>query len=164
MRHETYEYLTLWSEMAEILRKLGLYFQDTYAYHVPSSLDTRPLTVETEPLGRYYMDETILLNFGHWSSFDEHGIPWRQSRDGSGFLHNYSTIACYALAHVDMYLLNGEQHHLDEVVKCCDYALVTVDRSNEVWRLKKEEIPTQGHSGRVSSIDHGLWMSVLCRA
>lgn len=150
--------------MTEVLRKLGLYLQGPYAYHAPSSLDTRSLAVETAPLGRYYIDQTIPLNFGHWPTFDDHGIPWRQNRDGSGFFHNYTTIGGYALAHVDMYLLTGEQHHLDEVVKNCDYALATVDRSNEVWRLRKEENPGQGHIGGVSSIDHGVWMSLLCRA
>lgn len=150
--------------VAEVRRKVGLYFKGLHAYHAPTDLDPRRLAVETRPLGRYYIDETIPLQFGHWSTFDEQGIPWRQNRESSGFVHNFSTIASYAQARLDMYLLNEEQNDLGEVINCCDYVLSTIDRSDTVWRLKKEELPAQGHKGRVSSIDHGQWMSVLCRA
>ncbi len=150
--------------MVEVLRKVGLYFRSPRAYHAPSASDPRPLAVATGPLGRYYIDETMLLDFGHWSTFDENGIPLRLSRDGSAYLHKYSTIASYALAHADMYLLTGDTHHVDELVKVCDYVLATVDRSGGAWTLRREEASTGAHTGSVSAINHGQWMSALCRA
>jgi heparosan-N-sulfate-glucuronate 5-epimerase len=149
--------------VAESLRKLGLYFQGADAYWQLSNGSVHP-TVDVGPLGRYPVDLIPRLTSGHFCHFDDAGLPVRFSRDGHGYLHNYTTIAAYALAHWDSYLVTGDQEHIEPLLRAADYILRTAERSPEnIIRLRTEHTG-KGHCGALSAMFQGEAISVLCRA
>ncbi len=141
-------------------RKLGFYFRRRDHYWIISPRMTK---LPAEPLGTYPLDFSAQLRAGHYSPLDGDGIPVRRSRDGRTFVHNYTRICGFALAHWNMYLQTGYEGHLAPVVKSADYILASAEHAQDAVYLK-EERPGKGHTGPISSMSQGQAMSVLCRA
>jgi heparosan-N-sulfate-glucuronate 5-epimerase len=148
--------------MDERLAKFGLYFREPQAYWKLS--DNRiGLAVDPGPLGRYPLNLAPRLTAGHFTDYDQAGLPVRRATGKNTFLHNYTTICCFALAHWDNYLTSGDSKHFEGFLSAADYIVRTADRRGKIIRLRAE-IPGGGHTGGVSSIVQGEAISVLCRA
>src|ERR1041385_7859636 len=86
--------------IGENVRKLALYFRRHDCYlRAPDPGDS--LAIDPGPLGRYGMDFKPQLSSGHFAHFDESGLPLQRGRRGMGFVHNYTMMCGFALAHWD---------------------------------------------------------------
>jgi heparosan-N-sulfate-glucuronate 5-epimerase len=148
--------------MDERVSKLALYFLGAGAYWKLSD-NRNGLAVDPGPIGPYPLDMVPRLASGHFTCFDEAGLPVRYAADKRTPLHNYTTICCFALAHWESYLKTGEKMHLERFLCAADYIVRTADRQSGIVRLRAER-PGAGHTGEVSSIVQGEAISVLCRA
>jgi heparosan-N-sulfate-glucuronate 5-epimerase len=148
--------------MSEVLPKLALYFRRAGAYWELSDRE-EVLVVDAGPLGRYPLNLLPRLRNGHFGEYDSEGLPVRTGADGRTGIHNYTTLCCFALAHWEKYLGNGDIENLEKFLRVADYIVRTADRNGKVVRLRVER-PGQGHVGEVSSIVQGEAISVLCRA
>lgn len=149
-------------QIGEWLPKLGLYLRKPDAYWQLSD-EQASLAVDAGPLGRYPLNLTPRLASGHFTLFDEAGLPVRIGPDKKTPLHNYTTICCFALAHWDLYLTNGDANHLEKFLRSADYVSRTAERQGQIVRLRAEKAGC-GHVGEVSAIVQGEGISVLCRA
>jgi hypothetical protein len=148
--------------MGENLRKLSLYFRNSHAYWQLVERD-EVLAVDAGSLGRFPLDIEPRLTTGHYTHFDNAGLPVRLSPNGRGFIHNYSTISGFALAYWDRYLKTGDKSNLGKLLCAADYILHTAHREGRAVRLRAEKVEA-GHVGTLSGLWQGQAMSVLCRA
>jgi heparosan-N-sulfate-glucuronate 5-epimerase len=148
--------------MPENLRKASLYFRSTRAYW-DAQCPEQSLEVDPGILGRYPLDLEPRLTGGHFTNFDQAGLPIHMRADGRGFLHNYSTISAFGLGHWDRYLRNGEPADLDRLLLVADYIVKTSHKDGNIARLRAERLGA-GHIGEVSALWQGESISVLCRA
>ena len=149
------------TSIRETANKSLIYARDTYAYWQLTD-DATPLAVRTGPLRLYPLDIRPRLASGHFNRFDAAGLPIRRSRQG--WIHNYTTLSAFALAHWDNYLLTGRASHLEKLLAVADYMLATADRRESGFVRLRAERPNAGHVGELSAMFQGESMSVLCRA
>jgi hypothetical protein len=149
--------------IGENYRKLALYFKshDSYLRMPDSSL---PLKVDPGLLGRYGLDFKPQLHSGHFAHFDKAGLPLQRGRAGIGFVHTYTMMCGFALAHWDAYLLTGDEGHLQKLMAVATYILETGKVRGDGGMLLRTEKPGLGHIGEISSMIQGEAMSVLSRA
>jgi len=148
--------------VGEDLRKASLYFRSRSAYWQLTDPRQR-LVVDPGPIGRHPLDIGRRLTSGHYSNFDQAGLPIHPDPNNEGLIHNYSTISGFALAHWDRYLLIGNQQNLARLLAVADYIVQTADRRDGMARLRAERLGI-GHVGQISGLWQGQAMSVLCRA
>ncbi len=148
--------------IGENYRKLALYFRRHDCY-LRTPVDS-PLTVDPGALGRYGIDFKPQLHSGHFAHFDKSGLPLQRGRRGIGFVHNYTMICGFALAHWDAYLLTGREGHLEKLMAVASYILRTGQARGDGGLLLRAEKPGLGHVGEISSMVQGEAMSVLSRA
>src|SRR5690349_13429348 len=84
----------------ENYRKLAFYFRFTDQYWLLTEGAARDTRL-------YPLDFTPQLACGHFAHFDATGIPLQRSRDGKSFVHNYTMMCGFALAHWNLYVASG---------------------------------------------------------
>lgn len=149
--------------LRENLKKISLYVRphDTY-WRSPDS--TAKLAVSPGPVGRYPLDFNFQLDSGHFANFDQAGLPVQRRRDGNGFIHNYTMMCGFALAHWERYLEGGDPSLQVKLLSVARYILESAEHRTDGSLVLHAERPGEGHVGELSSMFQGQAISVLCRA
>jgi len=147
----------------ENLKKISLYWRpyDTY-WRSPDP--AAQLAVSPVPVGRYPLDFAFQLKSGHFANFDPAGLPVQRCRDGNGFIHNYTMMCGFALAHWERYLETGNSDLQANLLGVARYILDSAEHRRDGSLVLHAERPGQGHVGELSSMFQGQAISVLCRA
>jgi heparosan-N-sulfate-glucuronate 5-epimerase len=142
--------------VGETFSKVGLYLTPWRHYWSP----TRGSGVIREL--DYPIDFAPRLADGHFTHFDEAGVPLRSTPAGP--IHNYTRICGFALAHWSA-IGPGRGTPSDRAafLSAADYLMQTGQRVGAEVRLRAE-VPGHGHVGRLSAMSQGQAMSVLVRA
>jgi D-glucuronyl C5-epimerase C-terminus len=149
--------------LRENFKKISLYWRPNDTYWRPTNSDAN-LAVSPGPVGRYPLDFTCQIASGHFAHFDRAGLPLQRSRDGKGFVHNYTMMCGFALAHWERYLESGNPALKAKFLAVAQYILESAERRANGSLLLRVERPGKGHIGEVSSMCQGEAISVFCRA
>jgi len=142
--------------LGETFSKVSLYLTPWRHYWSTSPSSGAPRERE------YPIDFAPRLADGHFSHFDDAGLPLRSTHAGP--IHNYTRICGFALAHwAAMGAGGGNPASRLAFLAAADYLLETGERAGSELRLRAE-VPGRGHVGRVSAMSQGQAMSVLVRA
>ncbi len=155
--------VTSFESMVESWRKSVLYFRRLGTYWQLVDANT-PTKVSASPLGYWPLSVAPRLEQGHFVEFDERGLPLRNVPWFGGVVHQICTVAAFALAHWELYLLHGSETHLRRLLDVADYFVECVERPTADTAFLRAELHGKGHVGRVSAMDTGEAISVLCRA
>ncbi len=147
----------------ENLKKISLYWRphDTYWKSTDSAAK---LAVSPGPVGRYPLDFSFQLESGHFANFDQAGLPVQRCRDGNGFVHNYTMMCGFALAHWERYLESGDPGQRVNLFQVARYIVESGEHRSDGSLVLHAERPGEGHVGELSSMFQGQALSVLCRA
>jgi hypothetical protein len=150
-------------ELRENFKKISLYWRPHNVYC--RAIDfAASLAVSPGPVGRYPLDFAPQLASGHFANFDRAGLPLQRCRDGKGFVHNYTMMCGFALAHWERYLESGDPGQQAKLLSVARYIVETAEHCSDGSLVLHAERPGKGHVGELSSMFQGQAMSVLCRA
>src|SRR4051812_43339962 len=110
--------------MAEAFRKIALYFRKTDAYWQLSD-NSASIKIDAGPLKRYPLNFVPRLTTGHFTQFDQEGLPVHADKDGRGLVHNYTTLSAFAFANWTLYLETGQEDYLNKLLLVAEYILRT---------------------------------------
>ena len=149
--------------MSDPIQRLMAYFQPIDAYLELPSAERLNARTPNDPIGFYPIDLEPRLASGHFDRFDARGLPIRPSGNSGRYVHNYTTLCAFALAHWDASLKTQDDPSFSHLINVANYIEETCAYSGDVARLLSE-IPDRGHVGSVSANYNGQAISVLSRA
>ncbi|MBW3634416.1 MAG: D-glucuronyl C5-epimerase family protein, partial [Chloroflexi bacterium] len=143
--------------MPETLNKIRLYMRPDRRYWTPIAAADRA----SDPM-LYPLNFAPRLADGHFSHFDERGLPLRPT--SAGHIHNYTRICGWALAHCSL-ARAGRLNSTGEraLIVAADYVTET-GVAVAAGLHQRAEIPGSGHVGGISAMAQGQAMSLLVRA
>ncbi len=140
--------------MRDRLIKIIHYFKRNYNYW--SLTDNSPINIQLKgPLRHYPLSIKQRISEGHYTHFDEDGIPVRIENNKR--VYRYSTICSYALTHWELYLESGNPEFAKKLVKIADFL-------SESAQTDPYGAALLSHEGRLCALNQGQAISVLCRA
>lgn len=141
----------------DVIQKFKIYI-DNEAYWRLTDLE-QELAITSSCIGRYPLNLTMRLDQGHYTHFDEVGLPIRFTKDRTPY-HNFTTVCSYALANWERYLVSGRIENAHILKKSADFILansVQIDGSILVC-------DDRNNYPQPSAMNQGEAISVLCRA
>lgn len=145
------------------LHKTSGYFKPKVEYWqaTPNGQSTSAIQIP----GQYHLDFTLRLKDGHFDLFDKEGLPIRPHRyDRNRFMHYYSTLCTFALAHLNVYMDNGSEDSLTLATKVSDYLVMTCDMvTSNHGILRGPGKDGLDHTGMACALTQGMGLSVLSR-
>lgn len=145
--------------MKENTRKLLLYLQPIRTYWKRSE-DSKAIV--DSKIGIYPSSIAPRIDQGHYSLFDENGIPGSPDAQGQ-FVHHWTTICSYALANWEKFLVTGSPEYKEKVLTIARFMKDNVTMRGDVAIFLHYDDHTK-ESGQTCAMNQGEAISVLIRA
>lgn len=147
--------------MNENIRKTLLYFKPIKTYW--KSTEGLPNAFANKyRIGHYPQSIAPRIDQGHYSFFDENGIPCLPNNKHK-LVHHYTTLCSYALGMWEKYLQTGEEEKKIIVLKVADFLVENNTHINDA-RLFLDLEDDEDANGIPCAMNQGEAISVLIRA
>lgn len=146
--------------ITENQRKFLLYFQPYNTYW--KLTEPGKSRLKDLPLGFYPVSFKPRIAQGHYTYFDEAGVPCFPNSTGH-LVHHYTTMCSYALGNWELYLETGQREYADKVLAVAEYIARSGVEIDESLHFLDYEDDTET-TGTPCAMNQGEAISVLCRA
>ena len=147
--------------MSENLRKILIYFQDSFTYW--KLTETAANTHWKLRQGPYPLDLKQRIVEKHFDQFDNSGIPVIAGKFHHK-LHHFTTMCAYALGRWQMFYETGDESHSKILCSIADYLRDNGEQDDRLGFVLRDESEQREHGGPISAMTQGEAMSVFCRA